>query len=268
MLVGAAGFIVCVALAYAVYNFGLIPGFSKGGQPPAAVVAATPVDGSKPGGVVQTPAALNTAATQVDATATGTPAAAIAAAPVIELNFNQTQLDAFPVQLSDLVVLDPNTTWSEVNTSRNLSDWATAGTAQGLTAAGDQHVSGTGFRSQNTTTGTAMVTSTVHEFASGDAAQKGVAIMAADAKTTLANNLVIQATVTLRNGVTVPVSLVTGSQSTGTYAYFIASYNNMVVNVATGGFDSSPTGLSGLVTDCKTLGQQMLNHIEGAAPLQ
>ena len=92
--------------------------------------------------------------------------------------------------------------------------------------------------------------------------------MAADVKTTLTNAQVMQASLTLLNGATAPVTLVTGSQGTGTYVYFIARYNNTVVNVAAGGFDSSATGLAALVKDCKTLGQQMLNRIAGAAPLQ
>jgi hypothetical protein len=61
---------------------------------------------------------------------------------------------------------------------------------------------------------------------------------------------------------------VSGSLRTGTYVYFIASYQNMVVNVAVGGLDASATGLDGLVKDSQTLGQQVLNQIADAAPVQ
>ena len=165
-------------------------------------------------------------------------------------------------------MLDPSTAWGEVSNYRNLADWATAGTAQALSAAGEQYFSEAGFRSQNTAKGTAVVTSTVHQFASIAGAQKGMQILAADVKTTLTNPQVMQSSLTLLNGARAPVTLVTGSQGAGTYVYFIASYNNLVVDVSTGGFDASSKGVDGLVKDCKTLGQQVLNRIAGAAPLQ
>ena len=281
MLVGAAIFLIGIIVVYGVYNFGRIPGFSNNGeQLPAAVVAATPVENSSPTQAAATPVggskpssadqplAANSSPTQVDATPTSPAVVANLNAPVIDFNFDQTQLSSFTIQLADLVVLDPSTIWGEVSNSRNLADWATAGTAQALSGVGEQHMSGAGFRSQSAAKGTAMVTSTVHEFASVADAQKGIQIMTVDAKTTLGNAQVTQTSLTLSNEARAPVTLVTGSQGTGTYVFFIASYNNMVVNVSTGGFDSSSTGLEALVNDCKTLGQQMLNRISGAAPLQ
>ena len=236
-------------------------------QPPAAISVSTPVDGSKPQPVAA--GSGNSGPTQVNATATDPAVPTLSNAPVTVLSFNQTQLDGFNIQLSDLVLLSPRTTWGEVNTYRDLPGWASAGTAQALTAAGEQHLSGSSFRSQNTSGGTAVVTSTVHEFAGSAGAQKGVEIMAADVKTTLTNDLVMQqSTVTLHNGAKAPVTLVSGSLRTGTYVYFIASYQNMVVNVAVGSLDAPATGLDGLVKDSQTLGQQMLNQIADAAPLR
>ncbi len=268
LFAGVAVLIALVGLALVVYNFRGSSTLAVGSQPPAAVLVATPVDGSKPGSAAQLPAAGNSGPTQVNITATGTAVPTILNAPVTVLSFNQTQLDAFDIQLSDLVLLNPDATWGEVSTYHDLTGWAKAGTAQALSAAGEQHMSGTGFRSQGASTGTALVTSTVHEFAGSDGAQKGVEIMAGDAKTSLSNNLVMQSTATLRNGAKTPVTLVTGGLRTGTYAFFIASYQNMVVNVAVGGFDSSSTGLDALVKDSRTLGQQMLNQIADAAPLR
>jgi hypothetical protein len=259
---GTTILIALVGIALVVYNFGDFPTLAPGGQPPAAVSVSTPVDGSKP----QPVAAGISGPTQVDATATDPAVPTLSNAPVTVLSFNQTQLDAINIQLSDLVLLSPHTTWGEVNTYRDLPGWASAGTAQALSAAGEQHMSGTGFRSQNTSIGTALVTSTVHEFAGSAGAQKGVEIMAADVKTTLTNDLVMQqSTVTLHNGAKAPVTLVSGSLRTGTYVYFIASYQNMVVNAAVGSLDAPATGLDGLVKDSQTLGQQMLNQIADAA---
>jgi hypothetical protein len=270
LFAGVTVLIALVGLALVVYNFRGFSTLAVGSQPPAAVLVATPVDGSKPGSAVQPLAAGNSGPTptQVNTTATGTAVPTILNAPVTVLSFNQTQLDAINIQLSDLVLLSPHTTWGEVSTYHDLTGWAKAGTAQALSAAGEQHMSGTGFRSQGASTGTALVTSTVHEFAGSDGAQKGVEIMAGDAKTSLSNNLVMQSTATLRNGAKMSVTLVTGGLRTGTYAVFIASYQNMVVNVAVGGFDSSSTGLDALVKDSRTLGQQMLNQIADAAPLR
>ena len=267
LILGTSILIAFVAVAVVVYNRGGFSTLAAGLVAPAAVSASAPVDGAKPASAEQPPA-VNSSPTQVNATPTSPAAAANPNAPVIEFNFDQTQLNSFIVQLSDLVVLDPSTGWSEVSNYRNLADWATAGTAQALGAAGDQHFSGAGFRSRNTSKGTALVTSTVHEFASIADAQKGAEIMAADVKTTLSNNQVMQASLTLLNGARAPVTLVTGSQGTGTYVYFIARYNNTVVEVSTGGFDASSTGLGALVKDCKTLGQQVLSRMAGAAPLQ
>ena len=261
---GATILIAVVGLVWVLYNFGDFPGLAPGGQPPAAVSVSTPVDGSKP----QPLAVGNSGPTQVAATATDPAVPTLSNAPVTVLSFNQTQLDAINIQLSDLVLLSPHTTWGEVNTYQDLPGWASPGTAQALTAAGEQHMSGGGYRSQNTSSGMVMVTSTVHEFAGGTGAQKGVEIMAADVKTSLTNDLVMQSTVTLHNGAKAPVTLVSGSQRTGTYVYFIASYQNMVVNVAVGGLDASASGLDGLVKDSQTLGQQVLNQIADAAPLR
>jgi hypothetical protein len=288
LILGTSTLIAIVAVALVVYSRGGFSTLAAGLVAPAPVSAAAPVDESKPSSAVQPPVVnasptqvdeskpastvqspvVNASPAQVNATATRPAATTNVNVPVIVFNFNQTQLNSFTIQLSDLVVLDPSTSWGEVSNYRNLADWATPGTAQALSAAGDQHLSGAGFRSQNTAKGTAMVTSTVHEFASIADAQKSVQIMATDAKTTMTNDLVMQSSLTLLNGARAPVTLVTGSQGTGTYAYFIASYNNMVVDVSTGGFDPSSTGLDALVKDCKTLGQQMLNRIAGAAPLQ
>jgi hypothetical protein len=288
LILGTSILIAFVAVALVVYSRGGFSTLAAGLAAPAPVSAAAPVDESKPASTAQ-PLVVNASPTQVDeskpastvqspvvnaspaqvnATATSPAAAVNVNVPVIDFNFDQTQLNSFTIQLSDLVVLDPSTTWGEVNNYRNLTDWATAGTLQALSAAGDQHMSGAGFRSQNTAKGTAVVTSTVHEFASIADAQNGMQIMAADVKTTLTNAVVMQSSLTLINGARAPVTLVTGSQGTSTYVYFIASYNNMVVDVSTGGFDTSSTGLDALVKDCKTLGQQMLNRIAGAAPLQ
>ena len=267
LILGTSVLIAFVAVALVVYSRGGFSTLAAGLVAPAPVSAAAPVEGAKPASAVPQQT-MNSSPTQVDATLTRPAAAANSNAPAIEFNFDQAQLGSFTIQLSDLVVLDPHTTWGEVSNYRNLADWAAPGTAQALSAAGEQHMSGAGFRSQNTSKGTALVNSTAHEFASIADAQKGAEIMAADVKTTLTNAQVMQASLTLLNGATAPVTLVTGSQGTGTYVYFIARYNNTVVNVAAGGFDSSATGLAALVKDCKTLGQQMLNRIAGAAPLQ
>jgi hypothetical protein len=287
LILGTSVLIAILAVGLVVYNRGGLSRLLAGLAAPAPVSAAAPVDGAKPASAVQptavnssptqveaTPAStqqlpvVNSSPTQVEATPTRPAPVANANASAIEFNFAQTQLNSFTVQLSDLVVLDPSTSWGEVSNYRKLADWANAGTAQALSAAGEQHFSGAGFRSQNTSKGTALVTSTVHEFASIADAQKGVEIITADVKTTLTNDLVMQDSVTLLNGAKAPVVLVSGSQGTGTSVFFIARYNNLVVDVSTGGFDSSSTGLNALVKDCKTLGQQMLNQIAGAAPLQ
>ena len=287
LILSASVLVAFIAVVLVVFNRGGFSTLAAGLAAPAPVSAAAPVDRTKPASAVQ-PAAVNSSPTRVDATPTSavqplvvnssptqvntTPTRPApppnANAAAIKFNFAQTQLNSFTLQLADLVVLDPSTAWGEVSNYRNLADWATAGTAQALSAAGEQYFSEAGFRSQNTAKGTAVVTSTVHQFASIAGAQKGMQILAADVKTTLTNPQVMQSSLTLLNGARAPVTLVTGSQGAGTYVYFIASYNNLVVDVSTGGFDASSKGVDGLVKDCKTLGQQVLNRIAGAAPLQ
>jgi hypothetical protein len=293
LILGTATLIAIVAVVLVVYNRGGFSTLAVDLVAPAPVSASAPVDGSKPANTVQLPAATaipsptqaaaatalpgpNQAAVataipnlpQAAAVTSTAPGSAVSKAPLTALAFDQTQLDSFAIQLADLVVLSPATTWGQVSTYHKLADWATPGAAQALTAAGEQHMSGTGFRSQNTSTEIAAVTSTVHQFYSRDDAQKGVGLMTADVKTTLTSSLVTQTTLTLRNGVTAPVTLVTGSLPAGPSVNFIASYGNMVVNVAVGGADSSPAGLAALLNDGKTLGQQMLERVAGAATEQ
>jgi hypothetical protein len=241
-------------------------------QSPAATVVPSPTQAAAATAIPgPNQAAAATAIPNLPQAAAATltaPVSGVSKAPLTALAFDQTQLDSFTIQLADLVVLSPATTWGEVSTYQKLADWATPGTAQALSTAGEQHMSGTGFRSQNISPELAVVTSTVHQFDSKDNAQKGVGIMAADVKTSLTNNLVMQTTVTLRNGVAAPVTLVTGARPAGPCVFFIASYGNMVVNVAVSGVDSSSTGLDALVNDGKTLGQQMLERVAGAARVQ
>ena len=147
LILGTSVLIAFVAVALVVYSRGGFSTLAAGLVAPAPVSAAAPVEGAKPASAVPQQT-MNSSPTQVDATLTRPAAAANSNAPAIEFNFDQAQLGSFTIQLSDLVVLDPHTTWGEVSNYRNLADWAAPGTAQALSAAGEQHMSGAGFRSR------------------------------------------------------------------------------------------------------------------------